>query len=77
MTVAFAHAGDAVTDDDGNVICRLARDISLGEQVIPDDFRDFSEGETPFVVGQLLDERCFRAGENGGLKIRINGVWVP
>lgn len=73
----IAKAGEAVTDEEGNVICRVKNDLHLHQVVSVSDFHEFAEGETPWEQGQVYDRRCLRPNAIGGLQICINGEWRP
>lgn len=73
----IAKAGDAVTDEEGNIICRVKNDLRLHQMVSAHDFHEFTEGNTPWVPGHVFDRRCVRPNAIGGLQICINGEWRP
>lgn len=73
----FAKAGDAVTDEAGNVICYVKNDLHRHRHLRSDDFERFTEGNEPWKPNQPVDKRVVRAKADGGLQICINGEWRP
>lgn len=80
MSGIFARAGEAVTTEDGKVICYLKNDLHRHLMVSAGDFERFEEGEPVWRPGMPLDERCTRTKPDrmgAGLQICINGEWRP
>lgn len=78
----IANAGEHVTDEAGNYICRVKNDLHYGMTIRPSDFHEFAEGETPWVPGQVYDKRCIRLNGEPFMRQRnaqicINGEWRP
>lgn len=71
MSGVFAKAGEPVTDEDGNVICYLAKDLVRYQPVRLDSFTGWVE--TAPKEGDLIDRRFFKSEG----KICINGEWRP
>lgn len=73
----IAQAGEAVTTDDGTVICRVKNDLYYHRVLHPSDFHEFAEGETPWVLGERYDRRCIRQKPDLSMQMCINGEWRP
>lgn len=78
MSAVFAEAGEPVTSEDGRIICYVKNDLHRNTVCNPDDFHRFSDGERPWVRGEVMDARCFRVSPTrAGPQICINGEWRP
>lgn len=78
MTGVFAKAGEAVTTEDGKVICYVKNDLRRGGVLAHDDFHRFAEGEQPWKPMSQIDYRCMRHNPSGnGPQICIEGEWRP
>lgn len=78
MTSVFARSGEAVTTEEGKVICRVKNDLRRMTALQSSDFHEFADGETPWQIYQTMDSRCIRQRPDGrGPQICIEGEWRP